>query len=95
MKIVDFKRITRYFGKSKEWEIIIIVSGIFLAALIVANSYIFWATGKDMTKPVVSEVLTQTLKRDLLENIFDNLVEKERRFNQDILIKPDVRDPSL
>ena len=92
---VDFKRIMRYFGKDKEWEIIIIALGVFLIALIAINSYIFWRIGKDVTESVISEIPTQTLKRDLLEKIFDNLAEKERRFNQDILTKPDVADPSL
>jgi hypothetical protein len=95
MKIFDFKKILRYFNREKEWQLIVVVFALFLTALISVNIYIFLVLEKEAQKPILLEENIQTLKRDILKNVLDGLYEKEKQFNQNILTKPGISDPSL
>ena len=95
MKIFDFKKILPYFSKDKDWQIIIVLFAIFLAAIIAINAYIFFKIEKDIRQPINVEVEAQTLKRDLLNRVLSSILEKEKQFNQNLQVKPVISDPSL
>ncbi len=95
MKIVDFKKILPYFSKGKDWQIIIVLFAVFMATIIVMNTYIFLNIEKDVRQPVNVEVSTQMLKRDLLNSALKGIQEKEKQFNQNLQVKPKISDPSL
>jgi len=95
MKIFDFKKILPYFSKGKDWQIIIILSAIFLATIMAINAYIFLEIEKDAKQPINVEVETQTLKRDLLNRVLSGIQEREKQFNENLQAKPSISDPSL
>ena len=95
MKIVDFKKILPYLSKGKDWQIIIALFAIFLAAIIAVNAYIFLKIGKDIRQPIDVEIEAQTLRRDLLDRVLSGIQKKEKQFNQNLQVKPVISDPSL
>ena len=94
-KKFDFRKITGYFRRGKDWEIIIGASVVLTLALVLANVYFFWLLQKEAAAPARPETNFLSLKRDLLNQILTELKNKEERFNQNSLAKPDVSDPSL
>ncbi len=95
MKKVDFRKITGYFRKGRDWEAIVGIFIVLIIALVLANVYFFWLLQKETAVPVQAETNLLSLRRDLRNQILADLKNKEERFNQNSLIKPDVGDPSL
>ncbi len=95
MKSFDFKKILGYFKKGKGWEIVINILAVLLVALVAANIYIFRTLETDTSVLIQAEIKVPGLRRDLLGEILDNLKNREERFSQGILTKPDISDPSL
>lgn len=95
MKKFDFKKITGYFRKGRDWEFIVGVFAVLTIALVLINVYFFWLLQKETSAPVRPEASLLSLRRDLLNQILTGLKDKEERFNQNLLTKPDISDPSL
>ncbi len=96
MKIpIDFKKILRYFSKDKAWQIIVIVFMLLFVALVSVNIYFYRVLLSSVENQVVAEVKLQEIQRSKLEQVVKELEERNKRFNQNILIKPDIKDPSL
>lgn len=95
MKIpIDFKRILRYFSKDKAWQITIIIFLLLFIALVSANIYFYRLLFKSVESRAGTEIKLQEIQRDKLEQIVKGLEERSRRFNQNVLIKPDIKAPS-
>jgi hypothetical protein len=96
MKIpIDFKKILRYFNKDKVWQIIIIAFMLLFVALVSVNVYFYRILLSSVENQVVAEVKLQEIQRSKLEQVVKELEERGNRFNQNILIKTDIKDPSL
>lgn len=94
MRLVDFKKILRYL-RGKEWELMIAVSFFLFLFLIPLNIYFFRKISKESSKPVSKEINLPSIRRNLLQRVLDDLAEKEKRFDEGFLTKPDIADPSI
>jgi len=94
MKILDFKKILRYFNKYSGWKITVVAFLALSLLLIIINYYIYSDLEKNIARPFDAEVEIQTLKRELLAKVLSDLREKEKRFEQSSLLKPEISDPS-
>ena len=96
MKIpIDFKKILRYFSKDRAWQITVIAFLLLFIGLVSANIYFYRVLLKSVESSIGAEIKLQEIQRDKLQQVVKGLEERERQFNQSILIKPDIEDPSL
>jgi hypothetical protein len=93
MSLFDFRKILRYLGE-KGWELMIIAFFFLFALLVLSNLHFFQIISEESSKPVSEEIDFPAVKRDLLQKVLGNIAEKEKRFNESLLTKPDIADPS-
>ena len=87
----------RDFIEDKEWKIVVVASIISFLFVLVLNAYFFLHISKEADKTSGPETGFSIIvfKRELFEKTLDNLQKKEQYFNQGLLVKPAIPDPSL
>jgi len=86
-----------HFTEEQKWKMIILLFIFFFLAVLAANVYFFLRVNEEIDKPLAPEagLSNIALKRDIFEQILDDLQKKEHYFNQGLMSKPEVSDPSL
>lgn len=92
---IDFKRIVRYFSRDRAWQATVVIFMLLFVVLVSANIYFYLKLLKSVESQIETKSRFQEIRRDRLMQAVKGLEEKEKRLNQNILIKPDISDPSL
>lgn len=96
IKIAILKNL-RLLTIGKEWVIIVVIFIFFITIILAANIYFFLQISKNVNESTIQVIESPIVifKKELFEQILDNLQKKEQYFNQGLLSEPAISDPSL
>ena len=102
---LDFKQILLYFSyknakninwaSQKCWHVVLSIFFILLMLFISVSIYI-WNLNRDISNRVILEPQSQieSIQKSNLQEVLERIEEQEKAFNQWLLEKPAVKDPS-
>lgn len=104
MKNIDFKEKLSYFyprdncginiNADRDWRVIIASFWLILLITISGSLYVIWQL-KDASNTEVPFVKPITLKRELFDKATKDIDAKKMRFDELLLKKPEIKDPSI
>ena len=109
MKKLDLNKIIGYFinrndrfiaiKTERDWKAIIICFWIVWVVVFGASGYVFWKFQTiilfENKIDIKKEEQIFILKRALLNSALEDLDEKEKRFNENLINPPQIQDPSV
>lgn len=104
MKDIDFKEKLSYFyprdnygvdiNADRDWRVIIVSFWVILLIVITVSLYGIWQL-KNSSNVEIASVKSLALKKELFDKIIKNIDEKKARFDELLIKKPEIEDPSL
>lgn len=88
----------------RDWKALIVCFLVILLVILVAGGYLFWKIQFSEQSASISfeneielmkEEKSFILKRDLLDLFLNEITEKEKRFNENLINPPVIKDPSI
>jgi len=104
MKNIDFKEKLSYFypkgsrglniNADRDWHVIMMSFWIILFIAVLGCLYSVWQL-KDSSNIEVPFVKPLTLKKELFDTVVKNIDAKKARFDEFLIKKPEIKDPSI